>query len=231
LQINEPIVTAAKLQQKSRYVCCSCFEKNGGHLYVRPGKGKSTLQCKIQGNHYEDAKKGLQLISNWITNLANSNNDLLKTKALAYFTSLIEQLFNSTSSSMNENTNTYSPTPIVLTPPHEASSFFLINSLFKLHRMNLKDYYYSFHEDFQKIGLQIGHELLKNRKQILQKKRELEEPNSLEEYRSALPLKLYGLLKSIIRVLFEKRKQCANHKKKYRHSINNGKQINYDNKI
>ena len=59
----------------------------------------------------------------------------------------------------------------------------------------------------------------------------MEEPNSLEEYRSALPLKLYGLLESIIQILFEKRKQCANHKKKYRHSINNGKQINYDNEI
>lgn len=230
LQINKPIVTTAKLQQKSRYVCCSCFEKNGGHLYVRPGKGKSAPQCKTQGNHYEDTKKGLQLIGNWIFDLANSNNNLLKTKALANFTIVIEQLFNSTSSSMNES-DTYSPAPITLIPPHKTPSFFFTNSFFKLHRINLKDYYYGFQEDYQKIGLQIGIELLKNRKQILQKKRELEEPNSLEEYRSVLLVKLYGLLDSIIRILIEKRRQHANHRKKYRHSINNCKQINDNNKI
>src|SRR5581483_765240 len=62
LQINEPIVTTAKLQQKSRYICCNCFKKNGGHLYVRPGTGKSAPRCKMQENHNEDVKKGLQLI-------------------------------------------------------------------------------------------------------------------------------------------------------------------------
>jgi hypothetical protein len=226
LQINEPIVAAAKLQQKSRYVCCNYFEKHGGHLYVKPGKGKSVLQCKTQGNHREDTKKSLQLISSWITDLANSNDDLLKTKALAHFTGVIEHLFNFTSSS-NEN-DTYSPTPIVLTPLDETPSFFFINSFFKLHRINLRNYYFDFQEDFQKIGLQIGLDLLKNRKQILQKKQELEEPNSLGEYRSALPLKLYGLLDSIIRVLFEKKRQYANRKKKYR-PISNSKQINDDN--
>ncbi|GES76541.1 hypothetical protein GLOIN_2v1768551 [Rhizophagus clarus] len=88
LQINEPIITAAKLHQKSRYICCNCFEKNGGHLYIKPGTGKLALQCKMKGNHNEDTKKGLQLISNWIMNLANSDNDLLKAKALSYFTTL-----------------------------------------------------------------------------------------------------------------------------------------------
>ena len=62
-------------------------------------------------------------------------------------------------------------------------------------------------------------------------KQALEELNSLEEYRSALPSKLYGLLDSIIRILFEKRRQNANQKKKYRYSINNCNQINDDNKI
>jgi hypothetical protein len=227
LQINEPIVTTAKLQQKSWYIYCGCFEKNGKHLYVRPGTGKSTLQCKIQGNHNEDTKKGLRLISNWIINLANSDNNLLKIKALTYFTSIIEQLINSTLSFTNENNHIYLPVP------HEPPSFFIINSFFKLYHIKFQDYYYNF-QDFQKIGSQIEHELLKNKIRILQKKQELEKPNSLEEYHSVLPLKLYGLLDSIIQVLFEKRREDANQQKKYRHgnkTNNNYKQINDDSKI
>ncbi|GES85510.1 hypothetical protein GLOIN_2v1474502 [Rhizophagus clarus] len=139
LQINEPIITAAKLYQKSRYICCNCFEKNGGHLYIKLGTGKLALQCKMKGNHNEDTKKGSQLISNWIMNLANSDNDLLKAKALSYFTTVIEQLL-----STNENENEiYSPVPIILTS-HELPSFFIISSLFKLYHINIKDYYYNF---------------------------------------------------------------------------------------
>ena len=66
---------------------------------------------------------------------------------------------------------------------------------------------YNFQEnEYQKIGLQIGSNLLKNRKQILQKRQALEEPHSLEEYCSALPLELYNLLDGIIRILFEKKR-------------------------
>ena len=50
----------------------------------------------------------------------------------------------------------------ILLTPSEPSSLFVINSLFKLNRVNLKDFYYSLQEDFQKIGSQIGFELLKN---------------------------------------------------------------------
>ena len=184
---------------------------------MRPGTGKSAPRCKIQENHNEDVKKGLQLIGNWIINLANSNDDLLKIKTLTYFTTVIEQLFNSTLLFTNEN-SIYSPALIILTPC-EPPSFFIISSLFKLYRIKVQDYYYNF-QDFQKIGSQIGLELLKNKKQILQKKQELEEPNSLEEYRSALPLKLYGLLDSIIRILFEKRREYTNKQKKYRYDDN-----------
>ncbi|GBC02916.1 hypothetical protein RclHR1_00490002 [Rhizophagus clarus] len=150
----------------------------------------------MKGNHNEDTKKGLQLISNWIMNLANSDNDLLKAKALSYFITVIEQLL-----SINENENEiYYPAPIILTS-HELPSFFIISSLFKLYRINIKDYYYNF-QDSQKIGSHIGLELIKNREKILQKKQELEEPNSLEEYRSAMPSILYELLDSIIQILY-----------------------------
>ena len=62
---------------------------------------------------------------------------------------------------------------IILTS-HEPPSFLAINFFFKLYHINLKDFYYNSQEDIQKIGLQIGFELLKNKKQILQKKQALE---------------------------------------------------------
>src|SRR5204863_6306078 len=112
LEINEPTITNAKLQQKSRYVCCNCYEKHGGHLYVKPGKGKPALQC----NHNEDTNMALQLMGNWIINLSYSNNDLLKTNILTRLTTIIEQLLNYIPPPVSSENNTNSSDSIISMP-------------------------------------------------------------------------------------------------------------------
>ena len=160
-------------------------------MYVKPGKGKSSLHC----NHNNDTKIALQLIGNWIINLSYFNNDLLKTNLLIHLIIIIEQLLNYTQPSVSSENNTESSDSTILTP----YSLFGVKVFFRLHQIKLEDLCYNFRDDdFQKIGLQIGLDFFKNRKQFLQQKQVLEEPNSLEEYRLVLPLKLYELLDSII---------------------------------
>ncbi|RHZ84758.1 hypothetical protein Glove_76g5 [Diversispora epigaea] len=178
LQINEPFTVSAKLQQVSRFLCCDCYEKHDGHLYVRPGRGKVIQECETQGK--------------WIINLSNSNNELLKNKILKNITIAIEQSLNTTSDESFFANNNYDNT----IPIYKSPSLLFVKVLFKLYNINIeKETNYNFQEDdYYKIGLQIGLNLIKNRKQILQKKQALEEPQSLEEYCSALPVELYNLL-------------------------------------
>ncbi|RHZ50930.1 hypothetical protein Glove_487g10 [Diversispora epigaea] len=193
LQINEPFTVSAKLQQVSRFLCCDCYEKHDGHLYVRPGRGKVIQECETQGKHNQDTVLTLQLIGKWVINLSNSNNELLKNKILKNITIAIEQSLNTTSDESSFANNNYDNTiPIYKSP-----------------------------------RLQIGLNLIKNRKQILQKKQALEEPQSLEEYCSALPVELYNLLNGIIQILFKKKRQAANQVQKSRTGDNNNfQQIN-----
>lgn len=212
LQINDPFITSAKLQQISRFVCCNCYEKHGGHLYIKPGRGKIAQECETQ--HNQDTTLALQLIGKWIINLSNSNNELLKNKVLKYTTIAIDQSLNITSNESSiSNNNNNSTIPIYKSP-----SLFFVKVFFKLYNIDIeKETNYNFQDDdYYSIGLQIGIDLIKNRKQILQKKQALEEPQSLEEYRSALPVKLYNLLDGIIHVLFKKKLQVVNQKQKNR---------------
>ncbi|RHZ43769.1 hypothetical protein Glove_856g18 [Diversispora epigaea] len=211
LQINEPFTVSAKLQQVSRFLCCDCYEKHDGHLYVRPGRGKVIQECETQGK--------------WIINLSNSNNELLKNKILKNITIAIEQSLNTTSDESSFANNNYDNT----IPIYKSPSLLFVKVLFKLYNINIeKETNYNFQEDdYYKIGLQIGLNLIKNRKQILQKKQALEEPQSLEEYCSALPVELYNLLNGIIQILFKKKRQAANQVQKSRNSDNNNfQQIN-----
>ena len=56
---------------KTRYVCCECYIENGGHLYIRSGiKGKRVMHCNETNNHSGDVAASLELIGNWILQVA-----------------------------------------------------------------------------------------------------------------------------------------------------------------
>jgi len=57
---------------------------------------------------------------------------------------------------------------ILVKPP----SLFAIKTFFKLQKINLEDVTYNFQDkDYHSIGLQLGLDILKNKKQILQQKK------------------------------------------------------------
>ncbi|RHZ76210.1 hypothetical protein Glove_200g18 [Diversispora epigaea] len=74
-------ITCEKLSYKksyncSRYICQTCFTKNGGHIYFSPGQRKKRTDCT---NVYNDEyRMGLRIIGNWILDIGLSSNEELK---------------------------------------------------------------------------------------------------------------------------------------------------------
>ncbi|RHZ78051.1 hypothetical protein Glove_168g331 [Diversispora epigaea] len=67
-----PIIVKAKSNERAYYICCNCFEKQGGHLYVRSGKGKIVLDCKKENMHLGETSLALELMSKWISYVAQN---------------------------------------------------------------------------------------------------------------------------------------------------------------
>ncbi|CAB4391139.1 unnamed protein product [Rhizophagus irregularis] len=65
-----------------RYVCCSCFEINGGHIHRQGGSGKSRFSCKDAGLHDEDSNKMLMILANWLLYVIKNENEERKKNIL-----------------------------------------------------------------------------------------------------------------------------------------------------
>lgn len=62
----DPIIYKTTYSYRAKYVCVSCYENNGGHLHVRPGRNwKSAKTCLSEKNH-DDVSKSLKLIGQCI---------------------------------------------------------------------------------------------------------------------------------------------------------------------
>ncbi|RGB34262.1 hypothetical protein C1646_760807 [Rhizophagus diaphanus] len=53
-ECNPLCVQAFDNIKRSRSICCSCYEKLGGHIYQRPGRGKKGSTCVNKQLHLED---------------------------------------------------------------------------------------------------------------------------------------------------------------------------------
>ncbi|CAG8589631.1 13914_t:CDS:2, partial [Cetraspora pellucida] len=65
-----------KNYHRSRYICQTCFSKNGGHTYIPSGQGKKRVNC-IDAHNNENGI-GLRIIENWILNIGLSSDKDLK---------------------------------------------------------------------------------------------------------------------------------------------------------
>ncbi|RGB21398.1 hypothetical protein C1646_778128 [Rhizophagus diaphanus] len=57
-----------------RYVCCNCYEYEGGYFHTRPERGRETLSCKKREDHKGDIKKNLKMLANWLLHVTNNEN-------------------------------------------------------------------------------------------------------------------------------------------------------------
>ena len=58
-----PIIIQVQSNHKAWYVCCNCYEKEGGHLYRKPGWEKKVTSCYFEEKHKQDPIISLKLIS------------------------------------------------------------------------------------------------------------------------------------------------------------------------
>ncbi|PKY34153.1 hypothetical protein RhiirB3_453596 [Rhizophagus irregularis] len=69
----------------SCYICSECYELEGGHFHVKPGKGKLLETCIDQKYHDEDPKKNLEIIARWLFYVKNNKNKEYQEKVLGIF--------------------------------------------------------------------------------------------------------------------------------------------------
>ncbi|RIA89703.1 hypothetical protein C1645_824469 [Glomus cerebriforme] len=99
LEEFDSIVTKAQSNYKARYVCCDCYEKEEGHLHVKPGKGKNESICHLEGKHDQHLINSLKIISKWII---STNNIQLQKKILNLITPALQILDFKNNEQINE---------------------------------------------------------------------------------------------------------------------------------
>ncbi|RHZ84573.1 hypothetical protein Glove_79g142 [Diversispora epigaea] len=162
---------------QQRNICCMCYENLGGHIYHRPGRGKSATTCITEKLHVNDTTKGLKYLGKWLINIAQIDDDNIKKKIL---TKTFETLLpfckitstNTTSTSIHEKNS-------FIEPPSLFIMKILFTSTFKNEEKRIND--------FEKFGHEFGQKLWNSRSDINLKKHILECPQTIKEYYNAIP--------------------------------------------
>ncbi|GES78038.1 hypothetical protein GLOIN_2v1473966 [Rhizophagus clarus] len=140
--------------KQQQCICCLCYEKLGGHIHHRPGKGKKATTCITEELHANDITKGLEYLGNWLINIAQTTDNETKKRIL---TNTFETLFtfceipfghNITSASTTDNEERISL--------NEPPSLLMIKILFKeiskkKDKENINDY--------EQLGREFGKRL------------------------------------------------------------------------
>ncbi|EXX66497.1 hypothetical protein RirG_123240 [Rhizophagus irregularis DAOM 197198w] len=64
---------------KPRCICCSCYERLGGHIHKRTGRGKKSNCDRL---HEQDVTKGINFIANWLIKISYTDEDSKKKEIL-----------------------------------------------------------------------------------------------------------------------------------------------------
>ncbi|RHZ77026.1 hypothetical protein Glove_186g165 [Diversispora epigaea] len=169
------IMIKAESNENARYVCCHCFEKQGGHLYVRPGKGKAAFDCIKENMHLGETSLALELMSKWILYVAQNENLDYQEKVLTLITPALQQL----NSKFEQSISQKSP------------SLFVFRCIFNDFKFNEKVEIKK-PKDWYHTGTDLANSIWMNRKYIRDHKTSLKTPQCLKEYSSAIPPFLYN---------------------------------------
>ncbi|PKK41135.1 hypothetical protein RhiirC2_803598 [Rhizophagus irregularis] len=140
----------AQSNYKARYICCDCYEKEGGHLYKKPGRGKIASNCHLEGKHEQDLIKSLELMNKWII---STNNKQLQMKILNLMVSALQIL----NSENNDQTNITNVTNTEIMPIESSPSLFTIKTIFKLYKIQINNS----PEECSQIGFNLTENLKK----------------------------------------------------------------------
>ena len=223
---------------KTRYVCCKCYEENGGHLYIKPGRGKKGVHCNETKNHSGEVAASLELMANWILQVAYKGNSEFQKRVLTVITPALQllNLTNNIDNSLQTNNSSFSETFNDINNSSQANnllsernknlkipSLFMVKLIFKLYQINLNKIN---SKNCYLFGNELAESLLKNRQHLHNNKVSLENPQSLDEYQNAIPAELYDLFEGMVGKLLSNRCQIANRVAKSRNEKYIPKEIN-----
>jgi hypothetical protein len=214
LKICRPIcIQAFDNIEKPKSICCICYEKLGGHIYHRPGRGKKGTTCITEQLHLEDTSKALEFLGNWIINISQTQDEKNKDQILI---ALVNTLIPFASSSLITNNPNIANKQLII---NQLPSLFIIRMLFIESSKNIKYEQDLNISDFEKLGLIIGNKLWNSRSDITTKKNSLESPQTLQEFYNALPTFLTSFFSGIIQKLQEKKIKINNRQQKKRQQL------------
>lgn len=209
LKVYRPLCIQAfnniNINQKS--LCCSCYEKLGGHIYQHPGRGKKGTTCKQL--HLEDISKGLEFLGNWLIEFSQSQDKEIKNKALIALTNTLSP-FTSFPFSNKQSYTELSSTDTNQIPSLFITKMLFIKSSIKVNNQTLKI------NNYKELGRVIGKKLWDSRSDITQKKFSLELPQTIQKYYDAFLNFLTSLFSGIINKLREKKMEISNRQRRKR---------------
>ncbi|RHZ89541.1 hypothetical protein Glove_13g40 [Diversispora epigaea] len=91
------------------FICGKCFINNGGHLYIKPGKGKKPTNCDEQ--HVNDSSEQLKMIDQWLIIIGKSNENKLQNLTLFTIAPSIFKILENTSLKKCSSVQQTSTTP------------------------------------------------------------------------------------------------------------------------
>ncbi|GET52211.1 uncharacterized protein OCT59_010698 [Rhizophagus irregularis] len=188
-----------------RYVCCNCYEREEGHLHIKPGRGRAMLSCIEKGYHREDIKKSFHLLTQWFLNVAKNENFEYQKNILTAILPQIIPFFNlpqpTTNTSQHINCN------------HNIPSYFVLKTIMKINKIPIdfqeKE---SDEKEYEEIGQKMGQELWKSSKHLKKNKNNLQNPESLSSYIGAFPRPLITFFESMLMSILENKTAESNRK-------------------
>ncbi|GBC39514.2 hypothetical protein GLOIN_2v1480545 [Rhizophagus irregularis DAOM 181602=DAOM 197198] len=198
--------------KRSRSICCSCYEKLGGHIYQRPGRGKKGSTCVNKQLHLEDISKGLEFLGNWLIDISRTQDEELKKQILVALVNTLIPF--APHSYYNKETN--NPIPISTSKITQPPSLFLIKMLFIKFFKKINDNPKINIDNFKELGSIIGNKLWNSRSDVIANKSSLESPQTIQEYYNAFPNFITTFFWGIIYKLQEKKIEISNRQQKKR---------------
>ncbi|RHZ75099.1 hypothetical protein Glove_217g170 [Diversispora epigaea] len=225
LKICHPICTRAFNNiEIPKSICCLCYEKLGGHIYHRPGRGKKGTTCITEQLHLKDTDKGFEFLGDWIINISQTQDEENKNQilialinALIPFTSFSPSFITNISNKNINFTNESNKNKQLIF--NQLPSLFIIKILFIESSKKIKYERNLNINNFKELGFVIGDKLWNSRLDITTKKSSLESPKTLHEYYNAFLDFLTSLFFGIIHKLQEKKMEINNRQQKKRQKL------------
>ena len=199
-----------------RYICCDCYEREGGHLYIKPGKGREIVSCKKKGYHEEDLKKNLKILAKWLLYIAKNENSEYQRNILMAILPQINPFFNSKSKSTTESQPEKSNTPDI---SHNIPSYFILKTVMKLNQIPIEIQEEELSEqEYKEIGRKMGQKLWQSYRYLKKNINNLQNPESLDKYISAFPSSITNFFESMLASILENKTAESNRKRRLKNN-------------